>query len=352
MKNRRVIGIAAFVMIMALLLCTAGCASALEIILDEYHSPSEDLIPDADFSRDNSGNETFAEAKTTPAPVDYSSLWIGEYVLKDEPDSTLSITPGENGKLHMEAFFLRMTGIEAEIDPVDDEALRFTDNDNAYYGGVHKEQDGAIRLAVYGGHDMGQGSVMREFFLGNDFYFYANGMQGGEDEGDILRRLAGGGYTTAAQPGVKYRNSDTYVFSPKGELQSWTHYDYQEGGHTVTERTSGGTYVDVYDRNGNHTQRKQYEDGVIRSAEIYTYNAEGKLICKHTKRYDDSSIEHIYEYYEYDVSGRQLYTVYVNPDGTQGVTERYVYDEDGTKLKRTYMAFGKKPGYGKHGNPV
>ena len=345
MKNRLVTRILVLIVMTILLLCAAGAASAMEITLDEYHSPSEDLVgPGEGLAYEDNGNGSFAEVRTTPEAADYSSLWIGEYVLKDEPDSILSITPGEGGKLHMFAFFLRMTGIEAEIDPIDDEALRFIDNDSAYYGGIHRERDGAIRLAVYGGHDMGPDGAIREFFLGNDFYFYRNGTQGGEDEGDILRRLAGGGYTTAAQPGSQYRNSDTYEFSPKGTLQSWTHYDYHEEGYTTTKRSYSTMYVDEYDRNGNHTERKQYENGVIKNAEIYARDADGKLICKHTKRYDDSSIEHIYEYYEYDASGRQLYTVYVNPDGTQGVTERYEYFEDGTKVRRTYLASGKNAG--------
>ena len=44
MKNRLVTQILVFIVMTILLLCAAGAASAMEITLDEYHSPSEDLV--------------------------------------------------------------------------------------------------------------------------------------------------------------------------------------------------------------------------------------------------------------------------------------------------------------------
>ena len=108
MKNRHMIRFIALTAMTVLMLCATFAASAMEIIVDEHHSPSEDLVgPGEGITYADNGNGSYSEVIPTPAPADYSSLWIGEYVLADEPDSTLSITPGENGKLHMSAFFLR-----------------------------------------------------------------------------------------------------------------------------------------------------------------------------------------------------------------------------------------------------
>ena len=114
MENRHMFRIIALIAMTVLMLCAAIAASAMEITVIEHHSPSEDLVgPGEGISYADNGSGSFNEVIPTPAPADYSSLWIGEYVLADEPDSTLNITPGENGRLHMSAFFLRMTGIEA-----------------------------------------------------------------------------------------------------------------------------------------------------------------------------------------------------------------------------------------------
>ena len=146
MKTRRCISLFAFLTGMLILLAAAGSASAMEITLDEYHAPSEGILgPGEDGTifgniAESPTQQPTAQptVKPTPEPPDYSDLWIGEYILQDEPETVLSITRGRDGKLNMEAFFYRMTGIEAEITPYDDEAVRFSDSDGAYFGGDYE----------------------------------------------------------------------------------------------------------------------------------------------------------------------------------------------------------------------
>ena len=345
MENRHMFRIIALIAMTVLMLCAAIAASAMEITVIEHHSPSEDLVgPGEGISYADNGNGSFNEVIPTPAPADYSSLWIGEYVLADEPDSTLSITPGENGKLHMSAFFLRMTGIEAEIIPYDELGIRFEDNDGAYYGGIHREKDGSIRLAVCGGSDLGPDSAMREFFLMNDFYFVKEGQECKADPGDKLRRMTGEGLTNAGREGEKYKEADRYHINEEGSIVLWEHTEYDEDGYRTIQRSGDHMTVEEFDTERRKTRRTEYDSGVIRSSEIYSYNADGKQTCMHKIEYERDGLKHSFDYFDYDAEGCQTATRKYNSEGRGGIYEKYEYFDDGSKVIRYYTIYGAEAG--------
>lgn len=354
MKNRRNAWLAAFLAGVLILLSAAVAGASMVIELAEYRPPSADIRgpgeeEDPAIQTEKQGNPAGTEetatpvpaAEPTPKPVDYSHLWIGEWILEDEPETLLIISPGAEGKLHIEAYFYRMVGIEAEIDMNDDDALRFVDNDNSFVGGLHREREGEIRLAVYGGHDMGSNGAFKDFFLTQDFVFTKDGKRRREEAGEKLRRLTRDGCTTVSRQDEQYRKSDVYTFFNDGRISSWEHFEYDESGYRSIRRSGDNTEVNLYDPSGKLLKNAKYESGVVRSIDIYTFDNEGKKTGKHEKRYEDRELNHAYEYYEYDTTGRLISTRRITEKGVTGTTEKYDYSEDGSRVEKTHNITGE-----------
>jgi hypothetical protein len=149
MKNRQARRIPAFILAAAVLLSAAGIAGAMEIETDGYRPPSAAIEePGEGMAEPAKASDSGTQAEqATPEPADYSSLWIGERTLQEQPESTLTITAGEDGKLHMEAFFYRMYFLEADLEATDERLIIFNDHEGLK-GSLVREDDGSIILAA------------------------------------------------------------------------------------------------------------------------------------------------------------------------------------------------------------
>lgn len=333
MENRGIIRIIAFVVMIILMLCAAGAASAMEIIVDEYHSPSEDLVPDMNLSETDSGNEASVAIPPMPDEPDYTGLWVGEYELQDEPETVLIITPGEEGGLYMEAVFYRMVGMETKIRAFDDRVAMFSDS--GMQGSLTRGEDGSVTLIIGGGSDMYSDSVFYEYFLNRPYVFTRDGKPAEPDAllgerwaNKALHMLEG--CADAFLPGEQYVENDTFEFSPTGEIRSWRHTEKTDFGRRVFYVSNGSSSIDEYDRDSNKLRSISYRNGVIGTVMEYTYNADGKKTAEQYRSYSSDSIFTSRRGYEYDASGRLTTVWYQDSEGRQGIEDRREYAEDGS----------------------
>lgn len=103
---------------------------------------------------------------------DYAPGWMGRWVMPDEKGTEVNITRNWDGRtLHLEAFFLRMGGIEADIVPGSGQRIEFISDEGAFTGVVSLDSKGDMHLTVDGGEDMNPESVFYDYFLNREFVF-------------------------------------------------------------------------------------------------------------------------------------------------------------------------------------
>ena len=98
-----------------LVLLLPGIAAAMEIELAEYRPPSAGLLGPGESDSFGIDAEPATETAVPSVPetvsenqvpsIDYISLWTGEWILAEDPESFLNIMPGEDGKLDILAMF-------------------------------------------------------------------------------------------------------------------------------------------------------------------------------------------------------------------------------------------------------
>ena len=356
MMNRegrdRFIALIGIMLLLALLL--PGIAAALEVELAEYKPPSAGILGpgesdslfgiDAEPATVTEAPSALETTSETPADsIDYVSLWTGEWILVDDPDSMLYIMPGEDGKLNILAMFSRMIGVEAEAVPHDGRVIIFNGD---FKGSLVRGEKDSVSLTI-GGMYLNADNEFYDFFLNRVFVFTKDGQPvgTGEDENRWASKalMATDDVVMTGKQDEKYPVHDTYRFNYDGVLQSWTHSEKSESGTISISRNSGYTYVYEYDANGRQSRDIDYQYGIITQMTEYAYNNDGKKSLEHEVHYSDDEVRHVYRYYDYDASGRQTAVRMARELGGATVVEAaYEYAEDGTYKVTNYYVYENK----------
>lgn len=337
-------------------LLLTGVAAAMEIELAEYRPPSAGILGpgesdsfgiDAKPATETEAPSVPETTSETPADsIDYVSLWIGEWILVDDPNSMLYIMPGEDGKLNILAMFSEMVGVEAEVVPLDGKVILFRSD---FEGALVRGENDSVSLTIDGRY-MNANSDYDDFFLNRVFVFTKDGQPigTGEDENRWASKMlmATDDVVTTGKPDEKYPVQDTYGFNNDGVLYYWYHYEKNDSGSISINRDSEHTYVYEYDRNWRQWRRTDYDYGIITNMEETVYDDAGRKALVHKVAYYYDDIRHSYRYYDYDASGR-LTTVRLGeaPGGRTAVESAYEYEDDGSYkvtgyyVKKTYESY-------------
>ena len=368
MKKRQVARIVIFLAVTALLALPAGTVSAMEITVDEHHSPSEDLVSTGEYGilPDEAYSPAVPVLVQTPEvreAADYSSRWIGTWTLPDDPDTVLTITPGsDEGEVHMEAGFYRMCFIEDDIKAMDDRLVFFGDYDLS--GSLEMEDDGSVILAARPSRNQGEDDPFASFFLNRLFVFTKDGRPAGTDP-DAENRWASkalidleGRVTDSFLPDEKYvkGEGDDFTFSADGQISSWTHEETTGYGRRSIQRSATDTLVYEYDGEGRELRELRYANGIIDRMQEYAYNPDGQIAFCHSVSYSHDNWYQDWKCYDYDASGRLARVRYTDWNGNSGTLERYEYAEDGSSRKivtsksEDYTDSGAVAWYDRYGN--
>ena len=341
----RIIALIGITLLLVLLL--PGIAAAMEIELAEYRPPSAGLLGPGESDSFGIDAEPATETAVPSVPetvsenqvpsIDYISLWTGEWILAEDPESFLNIMPGEDGKLDILAMFNQMIGVEAEVVPHDGQVIIFNGD---FKGSLVRGAEDSIALTISVQY-MNADNEFYDFFVNRVFVFTKDGkpIKTGGDENQWASRMlmATDDIVVTGKPDEKYPVSDTYEFEYDGALQSWRHYEKNDSGSVSISRYGGYTYLYEYDENGRQSRDIDYQYGIITEMTEYAYNNDGKKVLEHRVSYSDDEVRHVYRYYDYDASGRQTATrMATELGGATAVEAAYEYAEDGTYKETQY----------------
>ncbi len=332
-------------------LLLTGAAAAMEIELAEYRPPSADILGPGESDLFGIDAEPAAETAVPFVPetvsgdlvpsIDYVSLWTGEWILAEDPESFLSIMPGEDGKLHMLAMFNQMIGVEADFTPLDGRVIIFSSEE--FGGSLVRSGNDSVIMTIGNGIGMQPDEPFYEFFLNKPFVFTRDGQP--DMTADVIKYhwasellISDQEYSSTSQTDEKFPVWETLSFDRYGKLSSWYSSESTEYGHRGFSWGYSSVYVYDYDKSGHEIREAYYSNGVIENETENAYDNDGKQVLSHKAVYSDREVRHNYRYYEYDADKRLIRIRLAEEVGGQSAVEKaYEYAEDGSYKETSYI---------------